>query len=84
MDLRIGVIIGLVVGAVLLASILPTALDSLYDNTVNTDYRWDNGVEAGTSGANDTATFALAKLLPLFAVLGGMAIMVGVAVKEFR
>ena len=55
-------------------------MDTLCCNSSNF---WDNGVEGGSAGANDTATFAIAKLLPLFLVIGGLVVMIGVGVKEF-
>ena len=82
MELKLGLVIALVVGSILLAALIPTALDTLYDQATDTSFRWDNGVEGGSAGANDTATFAIFKLLPLFAVIGGMAILGGVALKE--
>ena len=84
MDLKIGAIIGLVIAAILIAALLPTAMTQMYTGlTKDTDFRWDNGVESGSAGANDTATFAIAKLLPLFLVIGGLVVMIGVGVKEF-
>ena len=71
------------IASILMAALLPLAMTQLYSSmTKDTDYRWDNGVEGGTSGANDTATFAIAKLLPLFTVIGGLVVMVGVGLRE--
>lgn len=80
MDLKIGVLIGLVVGAILIAALLPTALDALYDQSDGAKFKWDNGLATG--GTNDTATLAIFRLLPLFAVIGALAVMIGVVLKE--
>ena len=70
-------IIAIVIGAILVASMLPTALTSFYK--VNTGWF----VFGGTStGSNDTATVAIFNLLPLFAVLGGLALMIAPVIKR--
>ena len=72
-----GDIIAITVGAILIASMLTTALHSFYD--VNTGFF----VYGGTStSANDTATVAIFNLLPLFAVLGGLALMLSPVIKR--
>ena len=72
-----GDIIAITVGAILIASMLPTALDSFYN--VNTGWFVFGG---GSTGTNDTATVAIFNLLPLFAVLGGLALMLAPVVKR--
>ena len=72
-----GDIIAITVGAILIASMLPTALDSFYG--VNTGWFVYGGTSTGT---NDTATVAIFNLLPLFAVLGGLALMLAPVVKR--
>ena len=72
-----GDIIAITVGAILIASMLPTALDSFYG--VNTGWFVYGG---SSTGVNDTATVAIFNLLPLFAVLGGLALMLTPVVKR--
>ena len=72
-----GDIIAITVGAILIASMLPTALDSFY--SVNTGWFVYGGSSTGT---NDTATVAIFNLLPLFAVLGGLALMLAPVVRR--
>ena len=72
-----GDIIAIAVGAILIASMLPTALNAFYD--VNTGWFVYGGTSTGT---NDTATVAIFNLLPLFAVLGGLALMLAPVVKR--
>ena len=72
-----GDIIAITVGAILIASMLPTALDSFYN--VNTGWFVFGG---GSTGTNDSATVAIFNLLPLFAVLGGLALMLAPVVKR--
>ena len=66
-----GDIIAIAIGAILIGAMLPTALDAFYDT--NTGFFVYGG---GSTGTNDTATVAIFKLLPLFGVLGGLALMV--------
>ena len=79
MGVLIGEVIAIAVGAILIASILPTALQSFYK--VNTGFFVWGGSAAGT---NDTAAVAIFQLLPLFAVIGGMALMLLPVVKHLR
>ena len=72
-------IISIVIGAVLIASMLPTALSAFYK--VNTGWFVYGG---GSTGTNDTATVAIFNLLPLFAVLGGLVLMIAPVIKGFR
>ena len=73
-----GDIIAIVIGAILVASMLPTALTSFYK--VNTGWFVYGG---GSTGTNDTATVAIFNLLPLFAVLRGLALMIAPVIKHF-
>lgn len=70
-------IISMVIGAILIASMLPTALSSFYK--VNTGWFVFGG---GSTGTNDTATVAIFNLLPLFAVLGGLVLMIAPVLKR--
>ena len=72
-----GDIIAITVGAILIASMLPTALDSVYG--VNTGWFVYGG---SSTGVNDSATVAIFNLLPLFAVLGGLALMLAPVVRR--
>ena len=72
-----GDIIAITVGAILIASMLPTALNSFYD--VNTGWFVYGGA---STGVNDTATVAIFNLLPLFAVLGGLALMIAPVIRR--
>ena len=72
-----GDIIAITVGAILIASMLPTALSSFYK--VNTGWFVYGGASTGT---NDTATVAIFNLLPLFAVLGGLALMIAPVIRR--
>ena len=83
-------VLAIVVGAILLAAILPTALDTFYDVKSDDVANAYHGVDAnGKTVADDknitnnAATSAVFQLLPLFAVLGGMAILAGFAYKEY-
>ena len=70
MNIALGEIVVLVVGIILLVSLMPSALTSFY--TTNTGNWTTAGCVAGTSacnGANDTATFAIWRLMPLIGVL---------------
>ena len=73
-----GDVIAITVGAILIASMLPTALSSFYK--VNTGWFVYGGASTGT---NDTATVAIFNLLPLFAVLGGLALMIAPVIRRF-
>ena len=73
----LGDIIAITVGAILIASMLPTALTSFYK--VNTGWFVFGG---GSTGTNDTASVAIFNLLPLFAVLGGLVLMIAPVVKR--
>lgn len=72
-------VIAIAIGAILIASMLPTALDAFYDT--NTGWFVYGGTSTGT---NDTATVAIFRLLPLFAVIGGMALMLAPALKHLK
>ena len=81
MDLRIGAVIGIVITAILLAALLPTATSSFYKGQQKGQYiqGYDGNGKAITTDLNvtaDTATYSILTLLPLFTVLGGLAIMV--------
>ena len=90
MDLKIGVIIGLVVGVILIGAMLPTALTGFYNvksAKAGHEYGYDGAGKAITTDlnvTNDAATSAIFQLLPLFAVLGGMALIAGVGLKQFE
>ena len=72
-----GDVLAIALGGILVAAMLPTALDSFYDTNVG----WF--VYGGTStGTNDTATVAIFKLLPLFAVLGGLMLILAPALRR--
>ena len=72
-----GDVLAIALGCILVAAMLPTALDSFYDTNVG----WF--VYGGTSsGTNDTATVAIFKLLPLFAVLGGLMLILAPALRR--
>ena len=73
----IGSVIAITVGAILVAAMLPTALTSFYK--VNTGWFVFGG---GSTGTNDTAAVSIFNLLPLFAVIGGLALMLAPVVKE--
>ena len=73
-----GDIITIAIGAILVASILPTALKSFYAVDSSLFYFGPSG----SSNANDTATIAIFKLLPLFTVLGGLALMLAPVIKH--
>ena len=83
-------VIAIAVGAILLAAILPTALDTFYDvKSDEVSNAW-HGVDANGKTitddkniTNNAATSAVFQLLPLFAVLGGMAILGGFAYKQY-
>lgn len=83
-------IIAITVGAILLGAMLPTALDSLYGTataTNNQAHGFDqNGKTIATdlNVTNDDATIAIWNLLPLFAVLGGMALLAGFAYTKIQ
>ena len=78
------------VAAILFATLLPSALSAFYKQDTNAyAHMYDISKDANgkTIAANlnysDTATTAIWKLLPLFATLGGMAVLVGVGLKEY-
>ena len=65
MGIALGDIIALVIGFILLVNMLPTALAQFYTVNVGT---WLIGT------ANDTATVAIWRLLPLMGVLAGFVL----------
>ena len=82
-------IISILVAAILLANLLPTATDSLY--SVKTA---DSNQGVGLDGngktitddlnvTNDGTVIAIWNLFPLFAVLGGMAVLTGYVYKQY-
>ena len=91
MDLKITVIIGLIIAIVLLGAMLPSTLTGFYKTSSDTfrpGYTGSTDVNGKTIAANvnisvDTATAAIWNLLPLFTVLAGLTLMVGIALKEF-
>ena len=72
-------IISVAVGVILIAAILPTALSSLYQ--VNTGWFVYGG---GSTGTNDTATVAIFKIFPLFAVLAGLLLIIAPVYRHLR
>ena len=86
----ITVVIALAVGAILLGAILPTALSSLYKvqtYDANQLYGYDGAGKAITTDlnvSNDGPSIAIFNLFPLFAVLGGMAILAGFVYKGYK
>lgn len=88
MDMKIGVIITLVIGVVLLGAMLPTALTSFYNvksDKANHPYGIDAAgavISTDLNITDNSAVSAIFRLLPLFAVLGGMTFLAGIALKE--
>ena len=72
-----GDVLAIALGGILVAAMLPTALDSFYDTNVG--FFTYGGTSTGT---NDTATVAIFKLLPLFAVLGGLMLILAPALRR--
>jgi len=68
----VGVVIALAIGIIVVASIMPTAMDQLYAANT-TDWTID--------GAEDSKTTALWELLPMFAVLSILLVIIAVALK---
>ena len=68
----VGVVIALAIGIIVVASIMPTAMDQLYAANTS-DWTVD--------GAEDTKTTALWELLPMFAVLSILLVIIAVALK---
>jgi len=66
-------VIYLAVGLLLVAYILPVGLSAIYATNV-TYFNW--------SGSADTAAQNLFKLIPLFAVIGVVIMLIFVAIKE--
>jgi hypothetical protein len=90
MDLKIEVIIGLVVGVILIGAMLPTALSGFYNVKSDVADHPYQGYDVNArpiandlNVTNNAAVSAIFKLLPLFAVLGGMALIAGVGLKQF-
>ena len=79
----------IMVGSILLASMLPTALDAVYseDSSCFSHQKWSSDVNGKAIACNknesDTASAAIYNLFPLFTVLGGLGILVGVGLKEY-
>ena len=82
-------IIGILIGSILLASLLPTALDTIYGTQTATNNQAagldSNGKAIATdlNVTNDDATIAIWNIFPLFAVLGGLGILVSIGLKEY-
>ena len=85
-------VIALIIGGILLASMLPTALNSIYDTNSNA-FRFSSAghldgnskpIARDLNVTHDAATAAIWNILPLFAVLGGMGILIGFVYKEYK
>ena len=81
-------IIGVLVAAILLSSMLPTALSALYKvpTADNEAYGYDvNGKAIATdlNATNDATSIVIWHLFPLFAAIGGIAVLSGYVYKEY-
>lgn len=88
MELRIGWIVGFAVAAILIAAVFPTVVDNFYDTKTRTDNKMSgqdrnsSTIATDLNVTNDAATIAIFNLLPLFTILGGVAVLAGASLRQ--
>ena len=90
---RIMTVVALVICAILLAALLPSAINLLNQQLTGKDWGAGYGatdqldvngkvIALNLNGTDDTASVAIVRLFPLFTVLGGMGLLVGLVAKK--